>query len=135
MAIVSSIDPINIEDEQTILTIKIIGKPSHDCDVQNFIKGNYSSTTCVNAYEWYQDVFNYIKNGVIPIIFYHNAIIRFKKLAAKYVINGDLLYRRSFDSIILRCLMQNEIYMALHQAHDGICGGHFNANFFISKIT
>lgn len=36
MTSVSSLSPINIEDEQTIITIKNIGRPSHECDIQIF---------------------------------------------------------------------------------------------------
>lgn len=75
-------------------------------------------------YEWYQDVFNYLKYGVVvPISFYHNVIIRLKKLATMYVIISDLLYRRYFDGALLRCLMRREADMVLHQAHDDECGG------------
>ena len=84
--------------------------------------------------EWYQDVFNYLKDGVFPITFDHNARIRLKKLATKYVIIGDLLYRRSFYGALLRCLMRYEVDMALHQAHNGECGGNFSAKFVYQKF-
>lgn len=75
MVSVSSLTPINIEDEKIIPTIKNIGRPYHKCDIQSFIKGNYFSTTYINACELYQDVFNYLKNSVVPTSFDHNSII------------------------------------------------------------
>jgi len=61
--------------------------------------------TCVNAFEWYEDIFNYLKNGIIPVEFDHNARIRINKIVVKYVIIGDFMYRRSFEGTLLRCLM------------------------------
>lgn len=125
----TSLTPINIEYENIIITIKNIGKISHDHVVEDFIEDKYYVTTCINVYEWYQYTFYYLKDDVFLITFYHNARIRLKKIATKYVIIGDLLYRMSFDGAILRYLIRHKVEMALHQAHDGEYGGHFSAKF------
>jgi len=49
-----------------------------------------------------------------------------KNLATKYIIISDILYKRSFNGILLRCLHDEEIGIALEHAHGGACGGHFN---------
>jgi len=134
MTSVISLTSINIKDEETILIIKNIGKPSHEHVVEDFVEDQCYATTSINVCEWYQDVFYYIRDGVVPIAFNHNAINRLKKLATKYVIIGNLLNRMYFDGTLLRCLMRYEEEMALHQAHDGECGGHFNAKFVYQKL-
>jgi len=63
-----------------------------------------------------------------------NARIRLKKLATKFVIIGDLLYIRSFDGALIRCLMRHEVDMALYQAHDGECGEHFSSTYVYQKL-
>ena len=122
MASATSLAPINIENEETILIIKNIGKPSHEHVFEYFLEDHYFLTTCINVCEWYQDVFDFVKHVVIPIEFDHYARTRLKTLAIKYVIIGDLLYRRYFDGTLLICLMRHEVDMDLHQAHDGECG-------------
>ena len=52
----------------------------------------------------------------------------------KYVIIDDILYRRSFDGALLRCLTQDEIAIALKKSHDGLCGGHFHAKALYTKL-
>lgn len=52
----------------------------------------------------------------------------------KYVIIGDILYRRSLDGALLRCLTQDEIANILEQAHDGLWGAHFHAKDLYIKI-
>ena len=82
----------------------------------------------------YEDDFNYLKDGIISISFYHNCIIRLKNLAIKYIIIGNLLYRMYFDGALLRCLMRHEVEMAFYQAHDGEYGGKFNAKLVYQKF-
>ena len=57
-----------------------------------------------------------------------------KKLATKYVIIGDILYKRSFNSILLRYLNDEEIGIALEHAHGGAYGGHFNERSVYGKL-
>ena len=35
-----------------------------------------------------------------------------------------ILYRRSYDGILLRCLSNSKAQEALKEAHNGICGAH-----------
>ena len=57
-----------------------------------------------------------------------------KRLAIKYVIIGDILYKRSFNGILLRCLHDKEIGTTLEHAHGGACGGHFNGRSVYGKL-
>ena len=36
----------------------------------------------------------------------------------------NTLYRRSYDSILLRCLSNSEAQEVIKEVHDGICGAH-----------
>ena len=57
-----------------------------------------------------------------------------KRLAHKYVVIGDVLYKRSFNGILLRCLLSKDIDTALEHAHGGACGGHFNGKLVFGKL-
>ena len=35
-----------------------------------------------------------------------------------------MLYRRSYDGILLHCLSNSEAQEVIKEAHDGICGAH-----------
>lgn len=62
----------------------------------------------------------------IPKIWLKLKIRCFKQKYAKYTLLGDIFYKTSYESILLRCLEPNEIPLALSQAYDGTCGGHFS---------
>lgn len=79
--VVTSLASINIEDEETILTITNLSRPSHAYIVTNFIDEHYFFATYLDACDWYRDVFSYLNDGIVPIDFDHNIRIRIKKLA------------------------------------------------------
>lgn len=43
---------------------------------------------------------------MIPDNFDRNERVRLKRTAIRYVIIGEVLYRSSFDGVLLRCLTQ-----------------------------
>jgi len=43
-------------------------------------------------------------------------------MEARYVIIGDILYKRSIDDTLLRCLIEKETSKAIEQVHDNISG-------------
>ncbi|XP_059455331.1 uncharacterized protein LOC132185592 [Corylus avellana] len=44
--------------------------------------------------------------------------------ASRYLIQNDVLYKRSFIHPLLRCLSNNEADNVLREIHEGICGNH-----------
>ncbi|KAJ6850213.1 uncharacterized protein M6B38_265620 [Iris pallida] len=40
------------------------------------------------------------------------------------MIRLHMLYRRSYDGLLLRCLSENKAKQILREAHDGVCGAH-----------
>jgi hypothetical protein len=53
---------------------------------------------------------------------------------SKYIILADILYRKSFDGLLLRCLKQSEIPITLVEAHVDACGGHFVGRCLVQNL-
>jgi hypothetical protein len=49
-------------------------------------------------------------------------------MAMEYYIDGEILYKRSFDGTLLRCLGGLEANKALQEVHGGICATHTNGH-------
>ena len=75
---------------------------------------------------WYDQLVKFLRDGVLPKDLTKSAKKAFKLWASHYCILGDVLYRRGFDGILLRCLEWAYSQIAISAAHDGICGGHFS---------
>ncbi|KAH9300088.1 hypothetical protein KI387_011671, partial [Taxus chinensis] len=59
---------------------------------------------------------------------------RLRIIVAKYVIIEQVLYRKAFDGMLLRCVDTEESKKILHESHSGICGGHFGGHATTRKI-
>ena len=74
--------------------------------------------------DWRFPYIDYVLYGILPEDAKEAAAIRRK--APKFYYNAitRILYRRSHDGILLRCLSPNEAQEVLKEAHDGMCGAH-----------
>ena len=41
-----------------------------------------------------------------------------------FFLDGDILYKKSKDQILLRCVDANEAKKIIHEIHEGVCGIH-----------
>lgn len=83
----------------------------------------------------YANIYNYLKQGKIPESCQYKFLkSRLKYMATSYVLIDDVLYKRSFDSTLLRCLNEAKANKAIEQVHDKINGGHFNGKSIYHKL-
>eukprot|EP00253_Pinus_taeda_P014621 PITA_14621 len=75
-----------------------------------------------------------LKNGYAPsnLSYKNKRAIRLK--AKNFMMVDDVLFRRNYDSILLRCLEKLEAQKVLQELHDGPAGGHFGADTTAHKI-
>ncbi|XP_073317256.1 uncharacterized protein [Primulina huaijiensis] len=60
--------------------------------------------------------------------------LKIKKQAPKFVILNDVLYRRSYQGPLLKCLSENEVEYVLREIHEGRCGEHLGGTALARKI-
>jgi len=132
MASAALLISIEVEGREATFIIKNLETPS--------IVEENSKMVCVAqkvGYEvnpWYQHIFKYLRDNFMDPMLDKKEQIRMKRLATKYVIIGDILYKRSFNGILLRFLHDEEIGAALEHTHGGACEGHFNGRLVYGKL-
>ena len=47
----------------------------------------------------------------------------------------DILYKRGFSYLYLRCLIPEEAKYVIREVHKGICGNHSGARFLVHKLV
>ncbi|XP_070050746.1 uncharacterized protein [Nicotiana tomentosiformis] len=72
--------------------------------------------------EWLQPIIDYLSYGILPENPRRRTEIR--RHAPRFLYYKDMLYRRSFEGVLLRCLGEEEALEALQEAHSGSSGGH-----------
>jgi len=128
----TSLVPIELEDEETILTICKLSSPYYTTHLHSIFSCLIANNDAFQ--DWYFDIYSYLRDQSISSRYTKNDRLRLRRTTMTYVIIGDILYRRSFDGALLRCLTYDEIATTLEQAHDGLCGGHFHAKALYTKI-
>ncbi|PKI59973.1 hypothetical protein CRG98_019640 [Punica granatum] len=60
------------------------------------------------AKPWYEDIKNFLQTGHYPPFANRRNRKTLRRLAMHYFLSGEILYRRSFDSTLLRCIDEHE---------------------------
>lgn len=91
---------------------------------------------CFNLHldEWYSHGFHFFKDGTFPKSTTRNVCNHIRKLATHYIILGDMLYKFSYEGLLLRCLNRIEILTSLLEPHTGSCGGNFVGKSLDNKL-
>jgi len=83
---------------------------------------------------WYFDIKQYLKNREYPKGAYENDKRILRTLAAKFILNGKVLYKRNHDMVLLRCVDAKDAELILKEVHEGNFGTHMNAHSMARKI-
>jgi hypothetical protein len=53
---------------------------------------------------------------------------------SQYVLIANILFRRNYDGILLRCIDENQSQELIRKFHEGICGGNVSPTANAHKI-
>jgi hypothetical protein len=83
---------------------------------------------------WFYDIKRYLAKQEYP----ENASSIDKKtmrrLAAQFFLNGEVLYKRNHDMVLLRCVDKRETDFLITEIHEGSFGTHANGHAMAKKI-
>src|SRR3954462_1170330 len=57
-----------------------------------------------------------------------------RMLSGSFFLNGDVIYKRNFDMVLLRCVDRHEADMLMHEVHERSFGTHSNGHAMSKKI-
>jgi len=83
---------------------------------------------------WYFDIKRYIKTREYPEEASENDKRTLRRLAANFILSGDVLYKRNHDMVLLRCVDAKEAESILEEVHEGTFGTHMNGHSMARKI-
>ena len=132
MASVASLTLIEVEGKETTFTIKNL--ETSTIAKENSKMVSMAQTIGYEVRPWYQHIYKYLKDGIIDTKLDRKEQVRMKRLATRYVIIGDVLYKISFNGILSRCLLNGDVNTTLEHAHGGACRGHFNERSVFGKL-
>ncbi|XP_027157443.1 uncharacterized protein LOC113759006 [Coffea eugenioides] len=57
-----------------------------------------------------------------------------RRLSSKFFLNGEVVYKRTSDLGLLRCVDEDEADYLMKEVHSGLCGSHMNGHLLAKKI-
>nr|XP_012466450.1 unnamed protein product [Gossypium raimondii] len=114
LATLASMFKANRETEIMHIQMSIYETPAHYFSIEEESDGR----------PWFHDMLEYIKNQRYPEEANENDKRTIRRMAIEFVLDGDILYRRGKDQVLLRCVDAVEVRKILEEVHEGICGTH-----------
>nr|XP_023888728.1 uncharacterized protein LOC112000793 [Quercus suber] len=74
----------------------------------------------------------YLKDRMLPND--KEAVRKLKVQAASFILVKDILYKRGFSQLYLRCLVPGETYYIMREVHKGIYGNHSRSWSLVYKL-
>jgi len=116
LATLSSMFKLNQEGE--LPTIKM--KSHEHLAYCNFIEEE------LDGKPWYFDIKRYLQSRDYRESAIENEKRMLRRLASGFVLNGEVLYKRNHDMVLLRCVEAKEVELILQEVHEGAFGTHMN---------
>ncbi|RDY13538.1 hypothetical protein CR513_01501, partial [Mucuna pruriens] len=83
---------------------------------------------------WYFDIKRYLEKGEYPEEASENGKRTLRRLAFDFLLSGAVLYKRSTDMTLLRCIDRQEAERVIEEVHEGTFGTHANGHALARKI-
>ena len=118
--------------------------PGEQADIQIQIQKRSSPAFClslkikkernIDPDVWYYDIWNLLKENIYPTNADKAIRIALRRLASRFIICANQLYRRNDDGIHLQCLNEAQSRRVMEQIHGGECGPHMSGHTLARKI-
>ena len=90
--------------------------------------------TTISEEPWYYDIKTLLQTGSYPEKATERDRRALRRLAGHFLLSGTTLYRRSFDTTLLRYIDEKEAKRLVEEVHEGVCGPHMNGHMLARKI-
>uniref|UniRef100_A0A1S3ZKT0 Uncharacterized protein n=1 Tax=Nicotiana tabacum TaxID=4097 RepID=A0A1S3ZKT0_TOBAC len=83
---------------------------------------------------WYRDIKQFLKTREYSEHANRDQKRTIRRLSNGFFLSGEILYKRTLDLNLLRCVDAKEAEMIMNEVHSGVCGPHMNGYVLAKKI-
>ena len=83
---------------------------------------------------WYYDIKHFLQTQEYPIGASNKDRKTLRRLAGSFFLSENVLYKRNYDMVLLRCVDRHEADMLMHEIHEGSFGTHANGHSMAKKM-
>ncbi|RDX72743.1 Retrovirus-related Pol polyprotein, partial [Mucuna pruriens] len=124
LATLASMFEMDRESDIVILRIRHQSVPAYCQVLEKEIDGKL----------WYHDIKQYLKNKEYLAGATENNKRTLRRMVGGYLLNGEVLYKRSSDMTLLWCVDEKEANEILEEIHEGVFGTHASVPNMARKI-
>ncbi|XP_073219715.1 uncharacterized protein [Cicer arietinum] len=124
LATLSSMFKITTNQDVPVIKIQQREKPAYCLSIEEEYDGK----------PWFYDIKSYVKNKEYPLGISENDKRILRRLSMNFFLNGDVLYKRNHDMVLLRCVDKAEAEKIIQEVHEGSFGTHANGHTMARKI-
>ena len=82
---------------------------------------------------WYYDIKCFLQTQIYPSEASWKDKKTLRRLAGNFYLNDDVLYKRNFDMVLLRCVDRHEANLLMTEVHEGSFGTHSNGHAMLER--
>ncbi|XP_070014993.1 uncharacterized protein [Nicotiana sylvestris] len=107
-----------------LIPVKIHDQPAYCAHIEEEADGK----------PWFHDIKEYLTTGEYPELANATKKRTIRRLSSNFFHSGGIMYRRTPDLGLLRCVEAKEAFRLLDEVHAGTCGPHMNGFVLAKKI-
>ncbi|XP_071924708.1 uncharacterized protein [Coffea arabica] len=87
-----------------------------------------------DIHSWYNNIKEFMRTGSYPPDADSVAKSFLPRMSSRFFLNGEVLYKKTSNLGLLRCINENEVDYVMKEVHSEICGPHMNGHLLAKKI-
>ena len=82
----------------------------------------------------YYDTLQYVKDRQYPDHASENDKRILRRLVMGFLLDGEVLYKKGKDQVLLRCVNSSEANKIVKEIHERVCGTHTNGHMMAEQV-
>jgi len=124
LATFSSTYKVNRQNDVPLIKIICLERPAYV----------FAAEEITDDKPWFHDIKSFLQNQEYPPGASNKDKKTLRRFSGNFFLNGDVLYKRNFDMVLLRCVDKREADLLMHEIHEGSFGTHANGNAMARKM-
>ncbi|XP_028208435.1 uncharacterized protein LOC114391656 [Glycine soja] len=124
LATLSSMYEVSHRNNLPTIRIQRLERPAHVFAVEEVVDDK----------PWFHDIKCFLQSQEYPPGASNKDRRTLRRLSGNFFLNGDVLYKRNFDMVLLRCVDKQEAEFLMHEVHEGSFGTHPNGHAMARKL-
>ena len=124
LATLASMYQMNTWNDIPRITVQRLDRPAH----------MFTTEEVADEKPWYYDIKHFLQTQEYPIGASRKDRKTLRRLAGSFFLSENVLYKRNYDMVLLRCVDRHEADMLMHEIHEGSFGTHANGHSMAKKM-